>query len=99
MAVNSAVLEGIVANRDALRQTPGGVAILNLTLKHQSIQTEGDAEVAVEVEMKMVAFGEVAQALQGVKEGDKISVKGFLARKNRFSEMPILHITQFKFQS
>jgi primosomal replication protein N len=97
LARNQTVLEGKVASRDTLRATPGGVATLNLTLNHQSTQREGNAEVAVEVEMNAVAFGELAEEMNRVKEGDNISVKGFLSRKNRFSPMPILHITQFKF--
>ena len=97
MTKNQIVLEGIVASRDALRATPGGVATLNLTLNHQSTQREGKADVAVEVEMNAVAFGELATEMNSVKEGDTVSIKGFLSRKNRFSSMPILHITQFKF--
>jgi primosomal replication protein N len=99
VAVNSAVLEGTVAKCDAPRTTPGGVATLNLTLTHQSVQQEGNSDVAVELEMNAMAFGDVAKALEGVKVGDKLSLKGFLARKNRFSTVPVLHITQFKFQS
>jgi primosomal replication protein N len=94
---NQIVLEGKVASRDALRTTPGGVATMNLTLIHQSIQREGTTEVAVEIEMHAVAFGELATEMNCVKEDDEISVKGFLSRKNRFSPMPILHIIQFKF--
>ena len=97
MAKNQTVLEGKVASRDTLRTTPGGVATLNLILVHQSTQHEGRAEVAVEVEINAVAFGEMATEMNSVKEGDNISIKGFLSRKNRFSPMPILHITQFKF--
>ena len=64
---------------------------------HQSTQREGNTDVAVEIEMNAVAFGELATEMNRVKEGDEISVKGFLSRKNRFSPMPILHIIQFKF--
>jgi primosomal replication protein N len=94
---NQTVLEGKVASRDTLRTTPGGVAALHLTLIHQSTQREGKTEVAVEVEMNAVAFGELAETMNSVKDGDSISIKGFLSQKNRFSPMPILHITQFKF--
>ena len=97
MARNQTVLEGKVATRDALRTTPGGVATLQLSLIHESTQREGNAEVTVEVDMHAVAFGELATELNSVEVGDIISVKGFLSRKNRFSPMPILHITQFKF--
>ena len=97
MTKNQTVLEGTVASRDTLRATPGGVATLNLTLTHQSTQREGKADVAVEVEMNAVAFGELAEEMNSIKDGDNVSLKGFLSRKNRFSPMPILHITQFKF--
>ena len=52
--------------------------------------------MVVEVEMNAVAFGDLATEMDSVSEGDNISIKGFLSRKNRFSPMPILHITQFK---
>ena len=82
--------------RDALRVTPGGTAALNLTLKHESQQREGTQDVTVEIEMNAVAFGEMAEALNALKQDDAVSVKGFLSRKNRYSPTPILHITQFK---
>ena len=65
-------------------------------LNHQSMQAEVEQEVQVEVEMNAIAFGDVAKQLDRVKVDDIISVKGFLSRKNRFSQQPILHITQFK---
>ncbi|MBL8510747.1 MAG: primosomal replication protein N [Betaproteobacteria bacterium] len=96
MSVNAVVLEGTIVSREVLRVSPGGVAVLNLTLKHESLQHEGGAEVMVEVEIEAVAFGDVAHALNGVTEDSSISIKGFLSRKNRFSPMLMLHITQFK---
>ena len=97
MAKNQTVLEGKVASRDTLRTTPGGVATLALMLIHQSTQHEANADVVVEIEINAVAFGELATEMNSVNEGDNISIKGFLSRKNRFSPMPVLHITQFKF--
>ena len=97
MSANAIVLEGVVARRDAPRSTPGGVAALKLTLHHQSTQHEAGRDVAVEVEMQVVAYGEVAEAMAKVSEGDRISVKGFLSRRNQYSPMPILHLTQFKY--
>ena len=94
--MNSTVLDGKIVSRDTLRVTPGGVATLNLILNHQSMQTENGQEAAVEVEMNAVAFGDLAKQMNSVKVGDAISVKGFLSRKSRYSQFPILHITQFK---
>jgi primosomal replication protein PriB len=100
MSANTVVLDGVVVSRDVLRRTPGGIASLNLTLKHESTQREGNQDVAVEVEINAIAFGEVAErlqtALQNLKAADALTVKGFLSRKNRYSDQPILHITQFK---
>lgn len=90
------VLEGVVVSRDVIRLTPGGIETLNLTLQHQSHQLEGTHQVAVELEMNAIAFGEVAKTLNALKTGATLSVKGFLSQKNRYSTMPTLHITQFK---
>ena len=95
--MNTTVLEGKIVSRDTLRVTPGGVATLNLLLMHQSMQAENGQDVQVEVEMNAVVFGALANEMDSVKVGDAISLKGFLNRKNRFSQQPVLHITQFKF--
>ena len=94
--MNRTVLDGNIVSRDAIRVTPGGVATLNLILNHQSTQPENGHEVAIEVEMKAVVFGDLAKQMDSVKVGDAISVEGFLSRKSRYSTFPILHITQFK---
>jgi len=94
--LNSTVLDGKIVSRDTLRVTPGGVATLNLILSHQSTQTENDHEVTVEVELNAVAYGDLAKQMNGLKVDDLVSVKGFLSRKSRYSQFPILHITQFK---
>ena len=94
--MNRTVLDGNIVSRDAIRVTPGGVATLNLILNHQSTQTENGHEVKVEVEMKAVAYGDLAKQMNSVKVGDAVSIEGFLSRKSRYSQFPILHITQFK---
>jgi primosomal replication protein PriB len=96
MATNNVVLEGVVLARDVLRRTPGSVATLNLTLQHTSHQREAESDVLVEAEIGAVAFGDVAEALDRIKPNDALTVKGFLARKNRYANTLILHITQFR---
>lgn len=93
------VLEGVVVSRDVVRVTPGGIQVLNLAIKHQSTRLEGTQQVAVELEMNAIAFGEVAKTLDALKVGVALSVKGFLSQKNRYNTLPILHITQFKMLS
>ena len=94
--MNSTILDGKIVSRDTLRVTPGGVATLNLILNHQSTQTENGFDAAVEVEMNAVVYGTLAKQMDSLKVGDAVSLKGFLSRKSRYSQFPILHITQFK---
>ena len=98
-AANTVVLEGVIATRDVIWVTPGGLAALNLVLTHQSQQAEGNSFVQVEAEINAVAFGEVAEALNSVKIADALTVKGFLSQKNRYNSALILHITQFKYSN
>jgi primosomal replication protein N len=94
--MNSTVLSGTVVWRDVLRETPAGIAILNLRIHHRSLQKESGNDVPVEIEMTAMAVGEVARQLDGVQLNDAISVKGFLQRKNQRDSEPVLHINQFK---
>jgi primosomal replication protein N len=94
--LNRAILDGNIASRDTIRVTPGGVATLNLILNHQSTQWEDGREVKIEVEMKAVVYGDLAKRMDSVKVGDTVTVEGFLSRKNRHSQFPILHITRFE---
>ena len=73
---------------------------MSLTLRHQSQQEEAGEQAATQFDMNAVAYGDIAQnmATLPLKTGQRISVKGFMNRKNRFSEYPVLHITQFKLQ-
>jgi primosomal replication protein N len=94
--VNSAVLAGTIVWRDVLRETPAGIAILNLRIHHRSSQQEGGRDVPVEVELTAMAVGEVARQMNGVRLNDAVSVRGFLQRKAQRDPEPVLHINQFK---
>jgi primosomal replication protein N len=96
---NQFVLDGEIVALDTLRHTPAGIPSFSLTLKHESKQEEAGSEADTRFEMNAVAFGEIANEMaRSLKTGQQISVKGFMNRKNRFSEYPVLHITQFKLQ-
>lgn len=98
MSANQIILDVVVARRDAPRRTPGGVASLGFMFTHQSVQQESGQAVHVDLEINAIAYGDVAEALEVLVVGNALSVKGFLSRKNRFSDTPVLHITQFKIQ-
>jgi primosomal replication protein N len=93
---NQFVLDGEVIEVDALRHTPAGVPVMSLKLKHESQQQEAGNPSTAQFEISAVAFGDSAIDLSIIQPGQTLSVKGFMNRKNRFSDYPVLHITQFK---
>jgi primosomal replication protein N len=95
LARNQFVLDAEVIEAEALRHTPAGVPVISLKLRHESAQEEEGKPGTAQFEMSAVAFGDTALELSRIQPGQALSVKGFMNRKNRFSEYPVLHITQF----
>ena len=93
---NQVVLEGVIAEIDALRYTPAGVPRVAFQLQHQSRQPEAGAEREVEVIMSAVALGEPALAAAKLEAGQTIAVKGFLSRRSLKSDYPVLHVNQIR---
>jgi len=93
---NQFVFDGEIISADTLRHTPAGVPALTLTLRHESHQEEAGKDAATQFEISALAFGMVAMELAEVHPGEMVTVKGFMNRKNRFSDAPVLHITEFK---
>jgi primosomal replication protein N len=93
---NRLTLDGVVRSREALRYTPAGIPVLELTLAHASTQTEAGSERRVECEIAAVAFAEVAQRLDGVAEGARVVCEGFLARRYRTGISVALHVATFE---
>lgn len=96
MTRNQFVIDGEILTADTLRHTPGGLPALSLTLRHESQQEEAGEETTTQFQMTALAFGTVARELAARQPGERLSFKGFLNRKNRFSDAPVLHITGFK---
>ena len=96
MTRNQFVLDGEVIEADTLRHTPAGVPVMSIKLKHESQQEESGKPSPAHFEISAVAFGDTAIDLSIIRTGQTISVKGFMNRKNRFSEYLVLHITNFK---
>ncbi len=93
---NALVLSGVITARDALRHTPAGLPLLQLTLLHQSQQMEAGQPFRTELEIEVQVLGQAAEALDRQATGTRISVKGFLARKSRNSRMLVIRTEQFK---
>lgn len=96
MSRNQFVIDGEIIATDTLRHTPGGLPALSLTLRHESQQEEAGKMTTTQFELPALAFGVVAMELAEMHPGERLSFKGFLNRKNRFSDAPVLHITGFK---
>jgi primosomal replication protein N len=94
-AQNRLTLDAKLAARDDLRYTPAGIAALDCTLRHESVQREAGGERKVECELAGVAFAEVAQALAKVTPERALRCEGFLARRWRTGTSVALHITRF----
>ena len=93
---NQVVLEGVVADIEALRYTPAGVPHVEFRLDHQSRQQEAAGEREVNVIVSAVALGNPALTATKLKPGDAIAVKGFLSRRSLKSDYPVLHVNQIK---
>lgn len=94
-AANRLMLDATLASRDDLRYTPSGLAALDLTLRHTSVQSEAGTERRVQCELAAVAFGAEALALAKVPTGSMLRCEGFLARRWRTGITIALHVQRF----
>ena len=62
-----------------MRQTPAGVPALDLRLDHESRQQEAAAQRKVQLSVKAIAFGAVAERLARQALGSLWTFRGFLA--------------------
>ena len=92
--MNAVELQGEVTEIEPLRHTPAGIPLLHFKLQHRSHQTEAGFSRRVECEIHAVAMGEVAAGLARLRAGQRVTVSGFLNRKNRMSRQIILHATK-----
>ena len=81
---------------DALRYSPAGMPLLNVTLGHRSEQIEAGTKRLVHCEVPLMLAGELAQTANNFKTGDKIKVYGFLDRKSQNNSQLIMHGTKIE---
>ena len=94
--VNRLALDATIATRGDIRYTPAGIAALELTLNHASVQPEAGGERKVECELAAIAFGEQAIALAKLAPGSALHCEGFLARRWRTGVSLALHVQRFE---
>jgi len=85
-----------IAASSGLRHTPGGIATVELSLRHASVQTEAGQRRQVGCELSGQAFGAVAEQLSRYAAAQPIWLAGFLDRRSVRDPRPVLHITEFE---
>jgi primosomal replication protein N len=92
--VNRLQLQAVVVQVQNLRYTPAGIPVLNLVLEHESQQTEMDTPRTVQLQIRAVAFGALAERLQKQALNEMVAFDGFLANA-RNGKGVVFHIQAF----
>jgi primosomal replication protein N len=93
--VNSTELTACIAEQAALRYTPAGLPALDLILEHASEIQEAGQVRKVQLKLRALAFGSMAEALVKQAVGSVWTFKGFLATP-RQGKSVVLHIQEFQ---
>jgi primosomal replication protein N len=91
--MNRVLLSAQIIERQALRYTPAGLPALDLVLQHESELTEAQSIRKVKLDIKAVALGSIAQALNLQEIGVTFGFVGFLGAP-RNGRGVLLHITE-----
>ena len=92
--MNSFALVAAVVQVQNLRYTPAGIPVLNLVLEHESRQIEAGTPRQVNLQMRAVVFGDMANTLSREPLMQAIEFHGFLAHA-RASKGVVFHIQSF----
>lgn len=91
---NHCWLRAKLVEKAALRFTPAGLPALDVQLNHASRLQEAGVSRDIELNIRAVALGQVAERLDQLELGSLLSLQGFLANYRR-SRTVILHIQEF----
>jgi primosomal replication protein N len=93
--VNLTELTACIAEQAALRYTPAGLPALDLILEHASEVQEAGQARKVQLKLRALAFGSLAETLVKQAVGSVWTFKGFLATP-RQGKSVVLHIQEFQ---
>ncbi len=96
MERNQFLLDAEILDVGAVRTTPGGIETVALRLRHRSEQLEAGGAKVAEVTIDAAGFGALAPRLGALGKGQRVAVRGFLTRRSARSDIPVLHINEFK---
>jgi primosomal replication protein N len=92
VACNRTRICGRLADKDTLRHTPAGIALLTFTIVHRSEQTDGAVPRTVECEVPAVASEVIAEKIARWPNGAEVRCEGFLSKKSRTNQQLVLHV-------
>ena len=94
---NRVALAGRLVERGALRSTPGGIAVVQCRLRHESECHEAGRTRTVKAEVEAIAFETQARLIAAAALDSRLRVEGFLCAKSARSKKLVLHITNAVF--
>lgn len=93
--MNRTELSACIAEQAALRYTPAGLPALDLILEHASDVEEAGQMRKVQLKLRALAIGSMAERLVKQAVGSVWTFKGFLATP-RQGKSVVLHIQEFQ---
>jgi primosomal replication protein N len=93
--VNRTELKACIAEQAALRYTPAGLPALDLILEHASEVQEAGQMRKVQLKLRALAIGSLAERLVKQAVGSVWTFQGFLATP-RQGKSVVLHIQEFQ---
>jgi primosomal replication protein N len=93
--VNRTELKACIAEQAALRYTPAGLPALDLILEHTSELQEAGQMRKVQLKLRALAIGSLAERLVKQAVGSVWTFSGFLATP-RQGKSVVLHIQEFQ---
>jgi primosomal replication protein N len=93
--VNRTELTACIAEQAALRYTPAGLPALDLILEHASDVQEAGQMRKVQLKLRALAIGSLAERLVKQAVGSVWTFQGFLATP-RQGKSVVLHIQEFQ---
>jgi primosomal replication protein N len=93
--VNRTELTACIAEQSALRYTPAGLPALDLILEHASEVQEAGQMRKVQLKLRALAIGSLAERLGQQAVGSVWKFQGFLATP-RQGKSVVLHIQEFQ---
>lgn len=82
--------------RDALRYTPAGIAVVEAVFRHEGDVIEAGVERQVSVEVDTIVVGALARRVEALALGTPAKLTGFVAPRSRRSRKLRIHITDFE---